>query len=195
MQEEILDIPRAEKNEDTPLRVTHVKGANEIWARYISFDIEVKIEINVFDDEINGLDCIFTVFDYFFQGELNNFYGNYSLCHLTKDIKIGRYYAVQEQNHWHRVKILKYDSEKAKIFFIDTGCEMVTDGRNLRVLASEFYKLPQQVIITIYIFLSKFFRNQHFLECAKFALKKCHIFCFTKVNNFVPLPGFQTCYV
>lgn len=61
---------------------------------------------------------------------------------------VGDFYAVLEDNYWHRVQCIDFDFETglATVFFIDEGYDEQYKPDALHFLDKKFCKLPAQVI-------------------------------------------------
>lgn len=67
--------------------------------------------------------------------------------HPVKQVEIGSYYAVFEDDSWHRVRCIGYDvaTGMATVSFIDHGDEDSFHCNRLQILDKQFCMLPAQV--------------------------------------------------
>ncbi|XP_046745960.1 tudor domain-containing protein 7B isoform X1 [Diprion similis] len=110
------------------LCVTCVLDTTDIWARLIGEEYSERVESML--------------------NELESYYQKVSTVPGVRDIEVGKYYAVQVEEYWHRVQCFEYNAKTgmAVIFFIDHGDDDTYHYSKLYRLEKQFCKVPAQAV-------------------------------------------------
>lgn len=110
------------------VHITSVLSTADIWARLIGEEYSEQFDVML--------------------NEMETYYKKSATAPGTGGIQRGSYYAVQEQDTWHRVQCLDFDlrSGKADVFFIDHGDEDTFHYSKLFPLEKRFCGVPAQAV-------------------------------------------------
>lgn len=106
--------------------VCYVISTVDVWVRIVGPDYSDKFDVMI--------------------AEMLEYY-NFNQA-SAKTVEIGKYYAIFEDDYWHRVRCEEFDSSTglATVLFIDHGDEVQRPFSDLRILDKKFCSLPAQAM-------------------------------------------------